>query len=211
MTILPRSLALAAALAISGATLTGCAGDDLSRPPPPIGDFFLGHVIVVADKAEQVGPSRDAAPEDWQRVLTEEVRKRTGRYDGEKYYHLGIKVEAYALAYPGIPVVVSPKSVLVVLVNVWDDAAQRRINAEPKEITVFENFSPETVIGSGLTKTGDDQMRSLAANAAQQINDWLVENQAWFTPEAAAARATLPAMTPEVQPTTPLPPLPAAN
>jgi hypothetical protein len=35
-------------------------------------------------------------------------------------------------------------------------------------------------------------MATLSANAARQINDWLVENKAWFTPEAVAARATLP-------------------
>jgi hypothetical protein len=82
--------------------------------------------------------------------------------------------------------------VLSVTVNVWDDTAQRKINAKPKVITVFEPFSGETFIGSGLTQTKEQQMANLSANAARKINAWLVENEAWFTPEAVAARALLP-------------------
>ena len=37
-------------------------------------------------------------------------------------------------------------------------------------------------------------MQRLAANAALKIEDWLIVNQAWFTPEAVAARALLPRM-----------------
>lgn len=175
--------------------LTACAGtENLNAPPPPVGDFQLGYVIVVTDKMKQVGPSRDATPEEWKTALEREIRKRTGRYDGDKLYHLGIAVDGYALAYPGIPVLLNPRSILALSVNVWDDTAQRRINAEPKRITVLEPFSGATLVGSGLTQSSDTQLDNLASAAARQIQDWLEENKAWFTPEAVAARAMLPKM-----------------
>lgn len=179
------------------AALTGCAtSGGLSGPPAPFGDFRLGYAIAVADSAKQAGPSRQATPEEWEAEIARAVRGRLDRYQGEKLYHIGIGVRAYALAVPGIPVVLSPKSVLVAAVDVWDDSARRTINAEPREFTVFEEFSGSTVIGSGLTKSREEQMRTLADNLAGQINDWLVENRAWFSPEAVAARAALAAAQP---------------
>jgi hypothetical protein len=177
--------------------LAACAGGpDLSKPPEPIGDFRLGYNIVVADNAEPVGPSRKATADEWEAAVKDAVAKNIGRYQGDKLYHLGIGVNAYALAVPGVPLVLSPKSVLVISVDVWDDTAQRTANAETKQFTIFEGISGQTVIGSGLTKSREEQMTTLAENAATQINKWLVENKAWFTPEAAAARALLPSPPP---------------
>lgn len=182
--LVTRFLLLAGVLALSA-----CAAEDLTRPPEPIGDFRLGYNIVVADKAQTVGPSRKATPEEWEAVLQAEIAKRLGRYDGEKLYHVGVAVDAYALAVPGIPLVVSPKSVLALSVNIFDDTAGVTVNAEPKRFTVFERMSGETVVGSGLTQSREKQMQNLASNAARQITAWIVENKAWFTPEAVAARA----------------------
>ncbi|MCB2130736.1 MAG: hypothetical protein KDE03_17145 [Rhodobacteraceae bacterium] len=172
-------------------TLAACAANDLSNPPTPLGNFQLGYNVVVAKNAEPVGPSRKATAAEWEAAMKKAIADRFGRYDGDKLYHIGIGVDAYALAVPGIPVVLSPKSVLVVTANVWDDTAQRKINAEPKQFTVFERLSGETIIGSGLTQSREQQIANLAANAARLINDWLIENKAWFTPEAVAARAML--------------------
>lgn len=177
---------------ISLSLLAACAADDPNAPPADFGDFALGYNIVVAKNAQAVGPSRKATAEEWQAALTAAIGERFARYKGEKLYHIGVGVDAYALAVPGVPVVLSPKSVLAVTVNVWDDAAGRPVNAAPKQFTVFEGLSGETVIGSGLTKTKEEQMATLSANVARRINDWLVENRAWFTPEAVAARAGLP-------------------
>lgn len=172
-------------------TLAGCAGGDLPARPEPLGDFALGYNIVVAKNAKQAGPSRAASPAEWEEALRDALKRQLGRYDGEKLYHIGVGVDAYALAIPGVPVVLSPKSVLVVTVNVWDDTAQRKVNAEPKQFTVFEQLSGQTVIGSGLTQSRETQMQNLSRNAARIINDWLVDNKAWFTPEAVSARAAL--------------------
>jgi hypothetical protein len=187
MSVVNRLLCL-----VAGVLLSACAAEDLTRPPAPLGDFDLGYNIVVAKNAQQVGPSRQVTTAEWEAALKAEIDKRTGRYDGNKLYHLGVGVDAYALAYPGIPIVLKPRSVLSITVNVWDDTAGRKVNAEPKVITVFEPFTGETFIGSGLTQTKEQQMVNLSANAARKINEWLVENKAWFTPEAVAARAALP-------------------
>ncbi len=183
---------LAAAFAAT-AFLASCAADDLRQPPEPLGDFTLGYNVVVAKNAKPVGPSRKATPEEWEASLKEAIAARLGRYDGEKLYHVGVGVDAYALAVPGVPLVLSPKSVVAVTVNVWDDTAGRKVNAEPKQFTVLERLSGETMIGSGLTQSRETQMKNLSANAARLINEWLVENKAWFTPEAVAARAALAA------------------
>ncbi|MCB2116726.1 MAG: hypothetical protein KDE00_10620 [Rhodobacteraceae bacterium] len=186
-----RLARLAAALFLP--LLAACAADDLAQPPKDFGDFALGYDIVVAKNAQPVGPSRKATAEEWEGAIKKAVEARFTRYEGDKLYHIGIGVDAYALAVPGVPVLLSPKSVLAITVDVWDDTAQRRVNAKPKQFTVFEGLNGDTVVGSGLTKTREEQMATLSANAARLINDWLVENKAWFTPEAVAARALLPA------------------
>lgn len=206
----PQSI-LAATLVLAATLLSGCGGSDLSSPPKPIGDFRLGYAIVVADNAEPVGPSRRATADEWEAALQKSVRAQLDRYQGEKLYHIGVGVRAYALAVPGVPIVLSPKSVIVVSVDVWDDAIQRPINPEPKEFTVFEGLSGATLVGSGLTKSREEQLQTLADNAAQQIANWLAENKAWFTPEAVAARAAMAKALPPVAAAATAPPAPAAT
>lgn len=200
--------------------LAACAAEDLSRPPEPLGDFRLGHNITVARNAKTVGPSRKATAEEWETAIEGAVARNIGRYQGDKLYHIGIGVDAYALALPGVPILLSPKSVLVVTISIWDDTARRIVNAEPRRFTIFERLAPETVIGSGLTRSRQRQIDNLAANAARHIGDWLVENKAWFSPEAAAARALLPPMdgspapgvkAPAGQPEAPAPAAPTAT
>ncbi|HPE23908.1 hypothetical protein [Albidovulum sp.] len=187
MTFLTR----AAAFCFAFALIAACTPAD-QRPVTQLGDFALGYNIVIAKNAKPVGPSRQATPEEWEAAIKKEVADRFDRQTGEKLYHIGIGVDAYALAVPGIPIVLSPKSVLAITVNVWDDTAGRRVNAEPRQFTVFEKASGDTFIGSGLTSSKEEQMQRLASNAALKIEEWLAQNKAWFSPEAAAARALLP-------------------
>ena len=168
-------------LAACAFLLSACTNpDDFDEPMPDLGDFSLGHNIVVAGKMKKVAISRDASEEEWVAAMTEAIDERFGRYAGDKLYHLGISVEGYILAPPGIPLVLSPKSGLIVNVTVWDDAAGGKINEEPRQFTVLESFSGETVVGSGLTQTREEQMTNLARNAAKQIENWLLENREWF-------------------------------
>lgn len=191
---LPRAgVALLAAL-----TLTACAsGRELREERAELGDFYLGHAIVVAENAT-IGPaSRRASNEEWEEALTTEMRRRFSRYDGDTIYHLGVSVDGYVLAIPGIPVVAAPKSVLILGVSLWDDAAGVKINDTPHRITVLESLSGETVVSSGLTQSAEQQMQNLAQNAVLAIENWLAANPDWFPPsagtEAAMALAEVPA------------------
>ena len=198
-----RRLALVCGLAL----LSACGASDLDEPPVPLGDFALGLNIVVADNVQKVPISREASPEEWEEVMKEAVAARFGRYQGGRLYNIGISVDGYALAPPGIPVVAAPKSVLVITANVWDDATQTKLNPEGEQFTVFEGMSGETVIGSGLTRTKRKQMEVLSYNAVKRVEDWLAKHPEWFPTdgslpvplpaegEAPAAPAAVPAAT----------------
>ncbi|QYX57727.1 hypothetical protein K1T73_04880 [Roseovarius sp. SCSIO 43702] len=164
--------------------------DDLDRAPVDLGAFELGHNVVVAPNLVKGPASREAGKEEWIAAMEKAVEERFGRYEGERLYHLGIAIEGYVLAVPGVPVVASPKSALIVNVTVWDDATQQKLNAEPETITVLETLSGETVIGSGLTQSKEKQMENLSRNAAKLIQNWLRRqylNEGWFRPGKKAA------------------------
>jgi hypothetical protein len=171
-----RPLALILGLVV----LAACGRNDLEDPPVPLGDFALGLNIVVADNVQKVPISREASVEEWEAVMKEAVADRFGRYQGTKLYNIGISVDGYALAPPGIPVVAAPKSVLVITANVWDDAAELKLNEEGKQITVFESLSGETVIGTGLTRNKKQQMEALSYNAVKRVEEWFLQNPEWF-------------------------------
>jgi hypothetical protein len=185
---LPRLAALGAV-----AFLAACAaGDPLEEDLPDMGSFRLAHNIVVADNMQQVPPSRNATPEEWEEILTSEIDRRFGAYEGDRLYHIGIAVDGYALAPPGIPIVLSPRSVLVLSVNVWDDELGRKLHEEPEQIMVFEGASAETmIVGSGIARNREEQMQILARNAARRIQLWMLQNPEWFNidPDAAQVAA----------------------
>lgn len=208
-----------------GFTLAGCQTNDLAEPPVPLGDFSLGHNIVVTTNMQKVPISRNATPEQWETSLEKAMEARFGRYDGEKIYNIGISIDAFALAPPGVPLVLSPKSALGLTVSIWDDAAQKKLNEEGKQIIVMEKFSGETALGSGLTQSAAMQMETLSYNAAKAIEGWLLENPEWFglPPKGSnsavppsvisppAATPVVPTAATPVAPavdTTPLPPTP---
>ncbi len=175
------------------ATLAACAAplrDD--DTPANLGDFRLGHNLVVTDTMQMVPISRPATAEEWTEVLTEEIDARFRGYQGEKLYHLGVNIDAYALAPPGIPLVASPRSVLVISANVWSDELGRKLHDEPRQFTVFESLSGQTLVGSGLTQTREEQMRNLSRNAAFLIQRWMEENQDWFGLPARRRAPTQP-------------------
>ena len=164
-------------LFMSLAWLAACSpsGDDLDEGPVPLGDFKLGHNVVVAPNAVKGPLSRKASPDELTEALQSAIADRFDRYGGETLYHFGVSVEGYVLAAPGIPLVYSPKSVMIINVTVWDDAAAKKLNDEPEQITVFESLSGETVISSGLTQDKETQLRNLSVNASKQIELFLVK------------------------------------
>jgi hypothetical protein len=186
---LSRCLSVAALIVLAACAK---APDPLTDELPSMGNFRLGHAVLVSGNMQQVPPSRNATAEEWEAILGAEIDRRFGVYDGEKLYHLGIAIEGYALAPPGIPLVVNPRSVLVLSINVWDDALGAKLNTEAKQILVFEGTSRETmIIGSGLARGREEQMQVLARNAAREIQRWLRENPEWFDidPDAPPFRA----------------------
>ncbi|WP_157969024.1 hypothetical protein [Tropicimonas sp. IMCC34011] len=187
--IRPLTRGLLAGVFVAG--LAACSPTkDLNEPLEPLGDFAVGYTIVVADNAQKVGPSRTATPEEWEASLKSALDQRFKRFEGDKLYHVAASIDGYALAVPGIPIVLSPKSALVVSVSVWDDAAQAKLNAEPKQIVALERLSGETVVGSGLTQSKEEQMRNLSQNAARLIERWMRENGQWFGAEPIAPLTT---------------------
>jgi hypothetical protein len=206
--MMPMPMTLRLALAAAGlAALAACSGTrGLDGPVEPIGDFYFGHNIVVAENATRGPLSREATAEEWEESLRAEMERRFRRFDGDRLYHLAIGVEGYVLAMPGVPVVAAPKSALIFSVTVWDDAAGGRINERPHRITVLESFGGDSLVGSGLTRTREEQMQDLSERAANAVERWLRENIEWFQrplPAAAAAEAAdgeAPDAAPEAEP-----------
>lgn len=172
-------------------TVSACASSrDLEDAPVPLGDFRLEHNIVVAEKAKRGPLSRKASDEQLTAAVKDAMSERFGRYTGASRYHFGISVEGYVLAQPGIPLVLAPKSALILNVTVWDDAAGGKLNDEPEQITVLETFGTAPIIGTGYTMTADEQLKELSQNAAKAVERYLVRQQkeeGWFAPDANAA------------------------
>ncbi|MFT5796546.1 MAG: hypothetical protein ACI84R_000593 [Candidatus Azotimanducaceae bacterium] len=165
-------------------SLAACNGaSDLQEAPAPLGDFRLGHNIVVAPKVAKGPLSRPATEEELTTAMKAAIAERFDRYDGEKLYHFGVSVEGYVLAAPGIPILFAPKSILIINVTVWDDAANAKLNAEPHQITVFESFGKGPVVGSGYTQTAEQQLENLSQNASKAIERYMVKqirDEGWF-------------------------------
>lgn len=175
-----RMTALLGALTLFAACNTG----PQDRVPDTLGEFKLGHNVVVASKAQQGPISRDATAEEWESTIKDAVQARFGGFDGEQLYHFGISVEGYMLAPEGIPVIYNPRSMLIINVTVWDDEAGTKLNDNVHQITVVEDSTTATFFkGSGRERTKQEQMDGLTANALDQLGDWLSERHeqdGWF-------------------------------
>ena len=187
MGVFRKTLTILAVLFVSA-----CASEDpLIYQQPDMGSFQMKWNIVVADNARLVPPSRSATPAEWQDVLGAEIDRRFSGYTGGRDFHIAVNVDGYALAPPGIPVLLAPKSILVLSANVWDDAEARKLHAEPERITVFEGANAATIIGSGFTKTKEEQMRALSRNAARAIQNWILTKPEWLAlPPLLAAQTS---------------------
>ncbi len=194
-----RRFALLAVLWVAACT----NANDLDRAGVSLGDFSLCYNIVVAPNIVKAPGSREATVEQWQAGMTSAIDERFGRYreTGTKHYHIAVSVEGYMLAPPGVPLVLSPKSALIFNVTVWDDAARKKLNEKPEQLTVLESASGETLLGSGLTQSAEEQLRNLSRNAAKEIQVWMRQKMAtdgWFGgtqnsvagPTAASTSAT---------------------
>lgn len=161
--------------------------DNIADPLPPaapMGDFRLGHNIVLTNNT-QIGPmSREVELVAWELMLGEQINKRLGikRYNGDGLYHIGVSISGYLLAPPGIPLIASPRSMLVVRVTFWDDKTQKKLNDKPKEFIILDQgLIASSFKGTGLSATVEEQMLELCERAVEKIENWLRQNQTWFT------------------------------
>ncbi|WP_138466388.1 hypothetical protein [Poseidonocella sp. HB161398] len=178
------ALALAASLALMGCT-TNIAPEIEGRA---LGDFSLQHLVVIVDDPQKGPMSRGMDDEALKAAVSGAVETRFRRFQGSGQYSIGIKVVAYALAAPGIPVLLAPRSLLGMNVAVFD-ADQNRISGDWKQMVVWEDAGGDTVLGSGYTQSAEEQLAELADNAAVEIEKWLRENEDWFAPAAPVAAA----------------------
>ena len=185
----------AAALAVAG-FMAACNGAaDLDGPATPLGDFNLKHNIVVAPKVQKIPLCRALETEVMTAMLRDAVAERFDRYEGTRLYHFGISIEGYCLAPPGIPIVAAPKSAMISRITVWDDAKSEKLTPKAHQITVVESLDQGPLVGSGYTKTAEEQFKNLSQNAVKQIENFLVKKnreEGWFNATPAVA-AELPA------------------
>ncbi|MFY2825301.1 hypothetical protein [Ruegeria sp. MALMAid1280] len=174
-----RILTLITGLALMGA----CTQTQVYEEPESLGEFKLRVNYAFADKAVQGPVSRDATPDEWTEAIQNAVDIRLGRYEGAQEYDIGISLEGYMLAPPGIPVIYNPKSTAIVLVNVYD-VKEKEFLAKGKQFQVLEDTTGGSALkGSGHERTKEEQMSGLALKVADRVEEWLAEEHeenGWF-------------------------------
>lgn len=176
-------------LTIALLLLAACQTNDLKEPPVPLGDFTLGINVAVVEGVQKSPISRDAEPAELKAAMEKAVDARFGRYSGSKLFNIGVSIDGFALSPPGIPILFSPPSVMIITVSVFDDAKGLKLNPGGERMNIIEKSSPQTFIGSGLTQTKARQLEILSYNAAKRIELYLLDHPEWIgiTPEQAAA------------------------
>ncbi|WP_298849635.1 hypothetical protein [uncultured Ruegeria sp.] len=165
------------------ALMAACTQTQVYEPPESLGEFKLRVNYAFADKAVQGPVSRDATPDEWTKAIQNAVDIRLGRYEGAQEYDVGISLEGYMLAPPGIPVIYNPKSTAIVLVNVYD-VKKKEFLAKGKQFQVLEDTTGGSALkGSGHERTKEEQMSGLALKVADRVEEWLAEEHdenGWF-------------------------------
>ncbi len=155
-----------------------------------LGDFVLGHNIVVAPDIKKGPLSREADTEAFIASMKNAIDARMGvaRYDGTRLVHFGVNINGYALAQKGVPLILQPKSAIIISVTAWDDRAGGKFNEEAKEIFVLESFTGSSLVASsGFSMTAEEQMANVTYNAAREIEEWMHKNRACLVDDVSAA------------------------
>jgi hypothetical protein len=61
----------------------------------PIGEFRVGHTVVVGKDMVQGPLSREADPQKIIDAIKQATSERLSVYDGSQYYHVAMKIDAY--------------------------------------------------------------------------------------------------------------------
>ncbi|MFY0311955.1 hypothetical protein ACFMBG_18905 [Leisingera sp. D0M16] len=180
-----RILALFASLVL----LAACGETRLDEAPEDLGAFRARVTHVYTEKALQWPLSRDAEHSEWTTPIEKALNTRLRRYSGAQDYDVAVTLEGFMLAPPGVPVLFSPKSAVVVNVFVYD-VANKKFLAKKHQMEIFESTTGQSaLVGSGHARTKEQQIQGLAVNIADKVEEWMAENhkeQGWFAPRPAA-------------------------
>ena len=184
-----RILALLSALAV----LAACGETRLEEAPEDLGAFQARVTHVYTEKALQWPLSRDADHSEWTAPIETALNTRLRRYAGAQEYDVAVTLEGFMLAPPGVPVLFSPKSAVVVNVFVYD-VAEKTFLAKKHQMEIFESTTGESaLLGSGHARTKEQQIQGLAINIADKVEEWMArqhKEQGWFAPRAGAETAS---------------------
>ncbi len=163
--------------------LAACGETQLNEAPEDMGAFRARVVHVFTDKALKWPLSRDAEASEWNASMERAMETRLRRYDGAQEYDVAVSLEGFLLAPPGIPVLVNPKSVVVVNVFVYD-VARKEYLARKVQMEVYEDTTGQSaILGSGHSRTKEEQIAGLSLNIADKIEEWMAEEHkenGWF-------------------------------
>lgn len=190
-----RIIALFTALCL----LAACGETRLDEPPEDLGAFQARVVHVYTEKALQWPMSRSAEHSEWTAPIKSALDTRLRRYEGSQQYDVAVTLEGFMLAPAGVPVLFTPKSVVVVNVFVYD-VEQEKFLAKKHQMEIFESTTGESaLVGSGHARSKQQQIQGLAVNIADKVEEWIAEQhrkEGWFAPRGAPAAAADPAAPP---------------
>lgn len=153
-----------------------------------LGDFQLcGQFVTFV--ANDPGPlSRKATEDEWVNALNAEIARQLGPYKGGKCYTVSVAVEGYGLAQPGVPLVFSPKSGLLVRAFVFDnDLIEAGV---PSVLNKGgEQLQVALVDQGGLFNDRDAQLGALARTGVAEVVKWMERNPEWFDGDGNAELA----------------------
>ncbi|AHC99452.1 hypothetical protein [Leisingera methylohalidivorans] len=181
-----RILSILAALGM----LAACGETRLDEAPEDLGAFQARVTHVYTEKALQWPLSRNADHSEWDAAIKNALETRLRRYQGAQEYDVAVTLEGFMLAPPGVPVLFSPKSAVVVNVFVYD-VAEKKFLAKKHQMEIFESTTGESaLLGSGHARTKEQQIQGLAVNIADKVEEWMADQhkeEGWFAPRPAAA------------------------
>lgn len=187
-----RIIALFATLSL----LVACGETRLDEAPEDLGAFQARIVHVYTEKALQWPMSRSADHSEWTDPIKSALESRLRRYEGVQQYDVAVTLEGFMLAPAGVPVLFSPKSVVVVNVFVYD-VEQETFLAKKHQMEIFESTTGESaLVGSGHARSKQEQIQGLAVNIADKVEEWMAEQhreQGWFAPRDSAEDQVDPA------------------
>ena len=135
--------------------------------------------------------SRDGQKTEWVKQMNTAMEASMRSKEGSQEYDVAVTLEGFMLAPPGVPVLFNPKSVAVVNVFVYD-VANEEFLADKHQMEVFEDTTGESVIvGSGHSRTKEEQIAGLALNIADAVEEWMAEQHkenGWFAPRAETGK-----------------------